>query len=215
MRFISFILSTLLLALSSNGYSSIIYFTDIVSFNDSTQTTLIEDFEDISPKDRSLQSFSSAGITYSPFSSGNVWVSSPGYTNYGVPVTTSSILTANGYEDYILNFSNPFTAIGFDTYLNRFGPASISIFGANGLLDTFTLSHDPTIVGFFGLAASESITAIRWNTVNGGAINTGIDNIRVGGVDTTTAVSEPTAALLLALAIPCLLRSRRQSRKSS
>jgi hypothetical protein len=56
-----------------------------------------------------------------------VWVASPGYTNFGAGVgtTTTSILTANGDEDFTADFSTPYFAIGFDTYFNGLGPTKM------------------------------------------------------------------------------------------
>ncbi|NEO58227.1 MAG: hypothetical protein F6K54_37350, partial [Okeania sp. SIO3B5] len=124
------------------------------------------------------------------------------YTNYGVPVTTSSILTTAGDEDFTVEFGTPTEAVGFDTYLNTFGPATINVFGTSGLLDTFVLNHDPTNVGFLGILADEEISSIRWTTVNGGIINTGIDNIVQGTEIESTSTPEPISILsLIALGV--------------
>jgi len=80
-------------------------------FDTAASTTVLEDFEGVVPKDTPLASFVSNGVTYtglagSPFP--NVWVASPGYNNFGAGVTqptTTSILVANGDEDFTLGFS--------------------------------------------------------------------------------------------------------------
>jgi len=193
--------------------ATINYFTDLSLFNAETSTTLIEDFEAVTPKDTPLSSFNSNGNTYtalnsSPFAP-NVGVASPGYTNFGVPITTSSILAANGDEDFMIDFGAPKPVVGFDTYLNAFGSANIEVFGSGGLLDTYTLNQDPTTIGFLGIVASEPITSLRWTTVNGRAINTGLDNIRTGTVNSAN-VPEPTAiAGLLITGISLLFAKRR------
>jgi hypothetical protein len=74
-------------------------------------------------------------------------------------------------------FSSAFSAVGFDTYVNSFGPADISVFGATGILGSYSLSHDPTMVGFLGITSNDPITSIRWTTTNGRTIGTGVDNI--------------------------------------
>ncbi|MDJ0554876.1 MAG: hypothetical protein QNJ68_10610 [Microcoleaceae cyanobacterium MO_207.B10] len=74
------------------------FFTDVNAFDALTNTTLVEDFEGFAPKDRALPSFVSNGNTYTGLASvphPNVWVSRPGYINFGVPVTTSSILNCS------------------------------------------------------------------------------------------------------------------------
>lgn len=187
-------------AAAGNAYASTMFFTDVNAFDALTDTTLIEDFEAFPLKNQPLSSFVSNGNTYTghagvPYP--NVWVSSAGYTNYGVPITTSSIITANGDEDFTVEFGTPTEAVGFDTYLNTYGPATVSVFGANNLLDTFVLNQDPTTVGFLGILASEEISSIRWTTVNGGKIDTGIDNIIQGSrIDKK---STPESSLLIGI----------------
>ncbi|NES65205.1 MAG: hypothetical protein F6K24_08035 [Okeania sp. SIO2D1] len=129
---------------SGNVYASTMFFTDVNAFNALTNTTLVEDFEAFPQKDRRLSSFISNGNTYTGLAGGpapNVVVASPGYTNFGVPVTTSSILTTTGHEDFTVEFGTPTEAVGFDTYLNGFAPATVRVFGATGLLDTFVLCY--------------------------------------------------------------------------
>lgn len=181
---------------------AVTFYTDSAAFNAVTTTTLVEDFEAFANQVFE-SSFISNGNTYTSISAApkpvpNLIIAPPGWTNFGVPVTKSSIINSNGDEDFRVDFGTPAEAVGFDTYLNRFGPATVQVFGASGLLDTFVLSHDPTIVGFLGMTSTELITSIRWTTVNGRQVNTGIDNIRLG--DTTgdnTTVPEPTSILSL------------------
>lgn len=185
------------IAVSETARASTMFFTDFDTFNEVTESSLVEDFEAFSPKDRALPSFVSNNNTYIGLAGArfpNVWVSSPGYRNYGVPVTTSSILTATGDEDFRIEFGTPTEAVGFDTYINAFGPANVEVFGATGLLDTFELNHDPSTVGFLGILASEEISSIRWYSTNGGIVNTGIDNIIQGS---SRSVPEPTSAISL------------------
>ena len=177
-------------AAAGNAYASTMFFTDVNAFDALTDTTLIEDFEAFPLKNQPLSSFVSNGNTYTGHP--NVFVSSAGATSYGVPITTSSIITANGDEDFTVEFGTLTEAVGFDTYLNAYGPATVSVFGANNLLDTFVLNQDPTTVGFLGILASEEISSIRWTTVNGGKINTGIDNIIQGSKIDSKSTPEPS-----------------------
>ncbi len=196
-----------LFAMSPVGYSAVTFSTNLSVFNRMTSTSIVEDFESFSDAARPS---SSNGISYS--SPINLWVASPGYTNFGVPITTSSILTANGDEDYTLGFSMPITALGFDTYLNGLGSATVSVFGNSGLLGTFSLIHNPKLVGFLGIASTENITSLHWLTTGGYVINTGIDNIRTGSV---SAVPVPAAIWLFGSGLMGLLGLNKRSRYQS
>ena len=108
------------------------------------------------------------------------------------------MLTANGDEDFTVTLGTPNSVVGFNAYTNTFGPAVIQVFGGGGLLGTFSLAQDPTMVGFFGVVASQPIASFRWTTTNGAQVNTGIDNLRVGIV---TAVPEPSIIAMLCTGI--------------
>lgn len=197
MKRLLFSVMALGVALAPVAFAGPSYYTDLASFQAVSQIVVTEDFESVTPKNTALASFTSNGIKYTGISSApsspNVWVASAGYTNFGVPVTTSSVLTATGDEDFSveLQLDAPATALGFDTYLNGYGPATIRVFGADGQLGEFTLLHDATQVGFFGVTSCDPITMIRWTTINGRVRNTGIDNVLVGNV-----VPAPGALLL-------------------
>ena len=165
---------------------------DQLSFEASNVISIVETFDSVHPKDTPLSSFVSQGVTYTGIGgspSGNVWVTSYPYGNFGVAVPDATVLTANGDEDFTIGMTSvgPVTAVGFNTYLNSYGPATIQIENDDGWTAT-VLDHDPTTVGFFGVTSSSPITTIRWTTVGGGIVNTGIDNIQIGVVPTPSGV---------------------------
>ncbi|MEN6306311.1 MAG: hypothetical protein ABFD91_01040 [Anaerohalosphaeraceae bacterium] len=199
MKKISFVLVLLVLACTPMAFGAPTFYTNSSVFDAVTQIVVTEGFESVVPKDTKMPSFISNGITYvglagSPFA--NVWVASAGYTNFGVKPTTSSVLTANGDENFsvMIQLSFPATAVAFDTYLNGYGPATIAVTTAGGQTGQFVLSHDPAQIGFFGVTSSDPITKIQWTTIRGAEINTGIDNVQVGYV-----VPAPGALLLSAI----------------
>jgi len=175
------------------------YYTDLASFDAASETTLVEDFEDVSPylKDHAYGSITLDGITYAGEGGTNVWVADSGYNNFGVKPTTSSVLTATGPEDFSVSFvlGGSCTALAFDTYLNWYELATIQVYGAGDvLLGTYQLTHAEDVIGFFGVTSVEPIAMVRWTTLGGEEINTGIDNLRIGSV-----VPAPGAVLLGAL----------------
>ena len=193
--------STLAQSLSAD----VVFTTSQAAFSSLSTTTLVEDFEDFAPKDRSVPAFARNGISYQT-QSDPLYVASPGYTNFGVPLTESTVLTANGEEDFTMTFEADVVAVGFDTYTNNFGPVTIEVYGDGGLLDSFSLNQDSTEVGFLGITSSERITSIFWSSVNGRTVNTGVDNIRLG----FAAVPEPSslAYTTIILGLLCTRRAR-------
>jgi hypothetical protein len=178
-----------------------------------------EDFEGITPKDTALSLITNAGISYAPaLISGNVWVSSPGYNNYGIPgVTTTSILTATGNEYFTIAPSFPVRSMGFDIYtINEDGNPN-SVLGALPVIVTVDTGGLPTLLnlpapignfGFLGILSDDPILSVTWQADQGGVRNTGIDNIRVS----ESVVPEPGTLLLIGSGLTALaLRRRRRS----
>jgi hypothetical protein len=207
-------LTTLLIGALASGAAAAQSFTNAGAWAAAAggAPSYVETFEAVPvPKDAPIPAFSQAGITYTGFAGSpfpNVFVSSPGYTNYGAGLnpTTTSILTANGDEDIRVDFASAVHAVGFDAYYNGLGPATIDFFDGATLLGTVAY-NGPAVLGFAGFVGG-SITSVRFTTTLGGQLNTGIDNLAV------VAVPEPeTYALLLAgLGVVASVARRRRAR---
>jgi hypothetical protein len=202
-------LAAVLLPLSSVSLAVPDVYTSFSTFDVFSNTVLVEDFEAVVPKDTALPSFTSNGITYTgtQVKSPNVWVASPGYTNFGVPLTTSSVLTSTGPEDFVVDLSAfSYTAIGFDAYLNGLGAVTVEVYGSGPSPMVTIIDARPAGMWFTGIVTGEPITSIHWVSVGGERINTGIDNVFAG-----YQVPTPGAVLLGAIGT-CLvgwLRGRR------
>lgn len=210
------ILSALAAVAAVSARAALISYSDLASFTGANTTVVVEDFESAAiPHDVAMSSFTHNGITFTGDAgvrTHNVWDASAGYVNFSVPITTSSVLTANGDENILMTFSSPSTAVGFDTYLNFYGPATITVTLVGGGSQVYTFNQDPTKVGFWGVSSDDAaIASVRWATVNGGLINTGIDNIRAGAP--SGAVPEPSTLALVTLGgCAALVAMRRRAR---
>ena len=209
------ILTALALSVPAPAAASVIFILSESPSGAFAGLPVYEDFEGIAPKDTSLASITSAGITYAPVV-GNVFVSSPGYVNYGIPgATTSSILTANGNEHFTISPSFTVRSIGFDIYtINEAGNPN-SVPGANPVIVSVTTVGPPVILilpapvgnfGFLGIVSDDPISSVTWEADLGGVRNTGIDNVRLAEY----AVPEPGTLLLIGSGLTGLALRRRR-----
>lgn len=201
------ILISMLLASLAVPVQAASFYTDLASFQAANPSaTLIEDFESVSggQLDTALPSLTRSSGTYAgiagvPFP--NVFVSSPGYTNFGAGnnPTTSKILTANGDESFNVLLAAPTTAIGMNLFLNDLGDAEVSYYDlADAWLGSITYSAATDNFQFTGFRADPGQLIARFTFVstNGGILNTGIDNIYAAPLQ---GVPEPAAwAMMLA-----------------
>lgn len=202
-------------ALATSAKASLTSYTDLAAWQAATGANYLqEDFEDQAiPHDVGLASFVHSGWTYGPSGAGNVFVASPGYSNFGLPgVTQTSILTENGNEDFLVIPDQARRAVGFDTYTNNgasghgiptLQDAKVNVYSANGLLGTSVIKPPVDNIGFFGVVSdSADITSVEWLADGGNLVNSGIDNVR------TSAVPEPMTFGILALAALAVRRRR-------
>jgi hypothetical protein len=161
---------------------------------------VVEDFESAGPKDVALSSLMTSVGLFTPIAPGNnVWVASPGYTNFGPGLnpTTSSILTANGDEGFELVFALAASSFQTQIYLNDLGPATLELFNDATLLFSITYQADGddtnNLVGL-GVWHSVPMTRMTFVSTLGGRLNTGLDNISLSPFG---AVPEPSSWALM------------------
>jgi hypothetical protein len=227
MRVRSLVLSILAagLALAGSPAQASVVFVDSLGSGGFGGLAVLDDFEGFAPKDVAIFApISEFGLTYAPVTvcstdcPGNIFVSSPGYNNYGLPTTTSSIFTASGNEFFTITPGSDLRRIGFDIYTIN-DPGNIySVAGAVNvqvsvltIAGTTTLSLTPPLgnFGFLGVVSDDPILQITWEADKGGIRNTGIDNIRVS--DTVGApVPEPSTGLVILVGLAALASRRRR-----
>jgi hypothetical protein len=205
--------ATLFAAVAIQG--QVTFYQSKAAFDAVTGTMLLEDFESFSPQDTVIiPSFTSHGVTYTGFAgspSGNVYVESPGMV-YGLGAShpaTSSVLTANGDEDFTAAFSTAVSAVGFDTYLNGLGPVTIGIYNGATLLDSFSYAGSVNTEEYLGIVSTIPITSFRFTSAQGGIVDTGIDNISVAAVPEPTSTALALAGVLLSVTLYSRARCRR------
>jgi hypothetical protein len=177
-----------------------------------------EDFETASPKDTSLAGLVTNVGTFTPDPGLNVFVSSPGYTNFGPGLnpTASSILTANGDEGWTLDLAFPAAYIEVTFFLNDLGPATFRLFDAsNTQIGSFNFSdsslddNKQTIVFSY---SENRIVRATWESTLGGRLNTGWDDITIAQI--AGGVPEPSSWALLITGFGLTgLALRRQQRR--
>lgn len=157
------------------------------SFSAASTTTVQATFESFPVAPANLGSNIADGCVNVSFSFANQPPGTLGIAVLAFPNT--KVLSAHGNEDLTLTFSPACTgptAVGFDTYTNRFSPPTVTVVDSNSNVTTFTLSQAPNSAGFFGVTSPVPIVSIRWFGVNGNPVppleDTAIDNIRVGVV---------------------------------
>jgi hypothetical protein len=191
--------------------ASVSFYTTKAAFDAASTTSLLEDFSTAPVKDAALPSLTLNGVTYTGFAGSpfpNVFVTSPGYSNYGAAVgtTTDYILAANGDEDIVAAFSTTYTAVGFSAFYNGLGDGTLTVFGpASSVLGSFTFlgGLDPATgladKGYLGFTSTTAVFGFEWDTTLGGTLNTGFTDISVGKAGKSGGgVPEPaTWAMLL------------------
>jgi hypothetical protein len=165
-------------------------YSSLVSFQAATSTTLRSTFQSFTEGIRSSP-LTDTGVSYTVVT-GQLYTAVPDGPASSVFGTTlqSVVLTAEGNENFDITFSglNP-TAVGFDVYTNNATAPVITVFDtSSALIGQFSVSAPINSLGFFGIVTTVPIGRINYLATNGGVINTGIDNVRVG---VSAAAPEP------------------------
>ncbi|CAN5548257.1 hypothetical protein BH09GEM1_BH09GEM1_09520 [soil metagenome] len=165
-------------------------------------------------KDTRVSSFTQAGIKYTGLAGvpPNVWVASPGYNNFGAGLnpTSSSVLTSDGNEVFLIEFITGQAALGFDILNNGLGSVTTQFFNGGTLLATIVGSGAAGL-SYNGYVAPSGvfITSARYTATGGGSINSGIDNLSVSR-SVVVATPEPSTLPLLAGGMIAMLIARRR-----
>lgn len=208
-------------ALIATPANAAVFFSDLANFQTAAPGAgLIEDFEGVSGAELntplpslSLASGTYTGLAGSPFP--NVFVSGPGFTNYGAGnnPTTSQILTANGDESFDVILAAPTTALGMNLFLNDLGDATVTFYDStDNILGTTTYFSAADNFQFLGLVGDpgESIARFTFESTLGRSVNTGIDNLYA-----VTAVPEPATWAFMIVGFGLVGGAMRKQRKAS
>ncbi len=185
------VVGAVLASLSSVSLASPTVYLDKSSFLSYNIVTLVEDFESVSPKDTQIQPLISNGVTYTgtQASNPNVWVTSYDYGNFGVPLASPSVLTANGNEEFTVDLgTHAGQAVGFDVYFNGLGPLTIDYYGSGGTqLGQVTVSGAAGTL-FLGITFDQPVNSFSWLATGGAQLNTGLDNLYTGTIPAPGAI---------------------------
>lgn len=201
----------ILFVAASSSYGGITTYTDLSAFDADSHASIVDDFTGEGWEfvgTGVITNFSTPyatnGITYTNLIGDALGIVIKGDTagDHYLIESQSRSLTVSGNEDFTLDFANETHAVGFDSYANGLGPLMVTFFGEDGVLESFEISHDPYVVGFFGAVSDEPIVSMRWTATGGERINTGIARIR------TDTIPEPASLLLLSLGGLALRRRR-------
>jgi hypothetical protein len=124
---------------------------------------------------------------------GNLYIIGPTDPGGTSPLPTTKMLSAPGYEHFMVTVNFGWTrAFGFTLLTNQFAPGTATLFDENGAeLTTYQPTQAPNTVGFVGFVATEPsrIGKVRWVSVDGDNQNTALDNFHIENSGITPARS--------------------------
>jgi hypothetical protein len=190
--FVSSLTLLSLVFLVSPSYSAITVYTSLASFLAAAPpgTALVADFE--TRATGPTLSFVEGGLTFSKVTGpgvGNLYIIGPTDPGGTSPLPTTKMLSAAGYEDFMIVVNAGWTqAFGFELLTNRYAPGTATLFDESGaVLATHQPTQAPNTVGFVGFVATGPpwIARVRWTSVDGDNQNTALDNIHIEGLGVT------------------------------
>jgi hypothetical protein len=174
-------------------------YTASASFLANTTTTNLALFDGLTTGSRGA-ALTTNGITITSLPGGHaihdVYIAPAGNVYFDVP-NSSAVLTANGDENFRFQLAagGTFGSIGFDFYSNPYNAPVFALFDSSAaLIQSIAVPQAVSSLGFIGFTSTTPIAYITTTVDRGWIVDTGYDNLRIGGV---TAVPEPHAGWLL------------------
>ena len=136
------------------------FYDDKVTFDANSSTSIAVTFNPFTPTDTGIlippAPITLGGITFTPLdpitAAPNLYVATPNgpaAPDFAVPLN-SNVLTVSGNENIDITFSTAPTAVGFDTYTNKFDPPIVSVYDTGGQLRATYLILPRESFGFLG-----------------------------------------------------------------
>jgi hypothetical protein len=207
--------AALLLCLGTGAANAaLITYSDRTAFDSANPSLSFEGFENVTSIDQVLNGTNIAdGVRFALTSGSDAYLAPTGQssnTSQAVGVNTPA---SAGWE---ISFSTAVNAVGFDVFQNFGGGdqsgrtiiADVNVYGASGLLGSFTTSIPSGAAGFAGVFSnSDLITSITVNNVDSYDV---IDNVEFGLQQQAAEVPEPGLLGLFGIGIAGLLASRKR-----
>jgi hypothetical protein len=141
-------------------------YSDYASFAAAAPGLTTLNFNSVAPADPNGATYYASltldSATFAPGPSGSdnlMFVIGPDAYGFGVPVISSQSTTANAnpFDDLLISFATPQTAVGFDFIVS---PGTVTITLSDGTVVTTSNTNNPPATNFFGVTGSTGITSI-------------------------------------------------------
>jgi len=191
------------LAMSGAAQAAVTLYTTQAAFDAAATVTNLEDFTGLSQGVKSTATIAVRnGIDFVNQPGGNsqhdLFVVSANSGLLAAPNPTA-VLSADGDENFRISLHSgaSFTAFAFTFLTNDYAAPVISLYGASGLIQSFTLTQGTNTSAFIGFVSSTPILYVQDIVDRGYIDNTAIDDVQIG----TAAVPEPATWMSLILGL--------------